>query len=290
MLNPYVQQGKPPTTRKSVVAFLDVLGFTQSMRLAYAGGDAAQLLTSFRSALDDAYERFQGKEWERIIGPEKAATETDAWHVKAFTDNIVIGYPVHPREPDAEAELGSLLLAIRDYQLEMTVRGFFLRGGVSIGELYMDDEIVFGDALIEAYETEQTAARDPRIVVSKSAQAHVRQHFGFYGHPADSPHNEVLLKDVDGQLFVNYLGAAYDEEPELPDWSKILQHQRAVEASLDKFKENPPIWSKYAWVANYHNFLCQEQGGRFLQYNIPADRLRPHPERIHDSWARQVPD
>ena len=285
MLNPYVQEGNPPTTQKSVVAFLDVLGFSQRMKDAYEQHSAAHLLTEFRAALDCAYQHFSDHVTERILGAEQAAKEAASWHVKAFTDNIVIGYPIFAREPDAEAELGSLLLAIRDYQLEMTVRGFFLRGGVSIGELYMDDEIVFGDALIEAYETEQRVARDPRIVISKSAQGYVRQHFGFYGHPAYSPHDEVMLKDTDGQLFVNYLGATYDDDPESPDWSKISQHRIAVEGSLEKFRENPPIWSKYAWVANYHNFLCEEQGGRFLEHKIQTERLRTHPERLHEGWA-----
>lgn len=93
MLNPYVVPGKPPTTRKSVVALLDVLGFTQRMKAAYLNGDARELLIRLREALDDAYLQFKDK----------------------------------------------------------------------------------------------------------------RQHLGFYEEPAASPHNEVLLKDVDGQLFVNYL-------------------------------------------------------------------------------------
>jgi len=285
MLNPYVEVGKPPSTRFSVVALLDVLGFAERMRQSYRDGGAAGLLIDFRSALDSAYENFRNTDLERVIGAEKASKVLDCWHVKAFTDNIVIGFPVHPSEPDAEAEMGSVLLALREYQLEMVIRGFFVRGSVSIGDLYMDDEIVFGDALLTAYEAEQTVARDPRIVISASARSYVKRHFGFYAEPASAPHNEVLLKDADGQLFVNYLGATYDESPESPDWGRLASHKAAVEKELTRFKENPPIWSKYAWVANYHNFICQEQGGNFVKHRIGAELLRAGPERLSTSWA-----
>jgi hypothetical protein len=170
----------------------------------------------------------------------------------------------------------------------MVAHGFFVRGGVSIGDLYMDNEIVFGKGLLEAYETEQTAARDPRIVISKSAVDYILQHFKFYGSPADSPHDDVLLVDTDGELFVNYLGATFDEEPESPDWTRVAQHQIAVEKGLNDFRGNPPIWSKYAWVANYHNFICDEQGGRFLQYKIRPELLGTQPMRIHKAAADPV--
>src|SRR5258708_21417480 len=94
-----------------------------------------------------AREAFSDDMWGRPI-------QVKTWEVKAFTDNIVIGCPIYLNEPDAEAELGSVLLSVREYQLTMVHAGFFVRGGISISQLYMDDEIVFSDALMEAYSAE----------------------------------------------------------------------------------------------------------------------------------------
>jgi hypothetical protein len=157
--NPYVVSGEPPKTRNSVVAVLDVLGFAETMKAAYRNRTAPKLLAELRTAMDNAYENFA----ERNLDMEMPAS----WYVKAFTDNIVVGHPImFYDEDDAEAELGSVLIALREYQLEMVNRGFFIRGGIAIGELYVDDEIVFGSALLEAYQAEQSTARDPRVVIS----------------------------------------------------------------------------------------------------------------------------
>jgi len=195
--NPYHVRGEPPRTQNSVVAVLDVLGFTDAMRAAYRSGDALKLLRNLRSALDRAYGHFKEHDW--------GARRDPSWYVKAFTDNIVVGYPI--LFSDAEGELGSVLLALREYQLEMVISGFFVRGGVSIGQMYMDDEIVYGSALLEAYDAEQSIARDPRVVIATSARSYVRKQFKFYADPAEAPQNQVLLSDVDEQVFVNYLGA-----------------------------------------------------------------------------------
>jgi hypothetical protein len=182
-------------------------------------------------------------------------------------------------EPDAEAELGAVLLAVREYQLTMVNSGFFVRGGISIGQLYMDDEIVFGDALIDAYTAESTLARDPRIVFAKSVQPYLEHQLKFYGVPAESPHNRVLLRDVDGQVFVNYLGAIFDDL-NTPRLGELEKHKNGIEGKLERYKNEPPLWSKYAWAANYHNFICQEQGGLLSKYMIDADLLRSHPTRL----------
>lgn len=40
---------------------------------------------------------------------------------------------------------------IAAYQCTLLEHGFFVRGGIAIGEHYMDRDIVFGSALIEAH-------------------------------------------------------------------------------------------------------------------------------------------
>lgn len=274
--NPYTLDTTEPVLKHSVAAFLDILGFVGEMKASFEGGTAANLLGRLRSALSRSYSEFRDDMRGRPI-------HVKTWVVKAFTDNIVIGYPIYLGEPDAEAELGSVLLSVREYQLTMVNAGFFVRGGISIGQLYMDDEIVFGDALIDAYTAESTLARDPRIVLAKSVYPYLKQHLKYYASPAESPHNRVLLRDVDDQIFVNYLGAIFDDLSD-PRLGELENHKKVVEEKLQQYKNEPPLWGKYAWSANYHNFICKEQGNPlFLKYRIDDNLLRIHPMRLFSS-------
>ena len=62
--------------------------------------------------------------------------DKDSYKVKIFTDNIVIGYPV--MFDDAESELGRIFFSLAFFQLSMVNQGFFLRGAISIDNLYID--------------------------------------------------------------------------------------------------------------------------------------------------------
>jgi hypothetical protein len=198
---------------------------------------------------------------------------------QAFTDNIVIGCPLS-LDDDGEAELGALVLSLRWYQLERVNRGFFVRGGIAVGELYVDEDIVFGDALIEAHRIESEVACDPRIVLSETIGPYLLRHAQSYSGPQEFPYNQTLLVDADGQLFVNYLGATFDEDPDGPDLSAIKAHRESVTSMLDVHKASPAIWAKYAWAANYHNFICDEQQGPLLQLQIEPSLLRLTPVRM----------
>jgi hypothetical protein len=248
-LSPYWQGGSTPRTMRSLVAFLDILGFKDRMRDTYKKEDSApnRLLRELREALSASYAH---------LSPMWALELPDArqWDVKTFTDCVVIGYPF---EKDGEGELGHTFGLIGAFQLEMVSRGFFVRGGIAVGEAYMDRDIVFGDALIEAYEAESAVARDPRVVLARSARELAENHLRFYADPTDAPHNVELLRDTDNQVFLDYLATIL-----LPDSGSTVakgdlrKHKRQIEGALQTFKDRPAIWSKYQWVAGYHDYFC----------------------------------
>ena len=110
-------------------------------------------------------------------------------------------------------------------------------------------------ALIDAYDAEQTLARDPRIVLTASAREAVNEHLSYYGHGQHAPQVRDLLEDSDGQFFVNYLDTIVAENGHFYR-AELLRHRAAIEDNLSKFRDRPPIWSKYVWAANYHNYFC----------------------------------
>lgn len=246
--NPYVGKGGPKL-KHSVVAFIDILGYADLVRESRASNTDAQLLSKLHRAL---------KQSRRHVDPRRSGSfvrkisNEDFSAFRSFTDNIVIGHPIWE---DGEIELGSVFNDLSYFQMILTMEGFFVRGAIAIGGLYMDDIAVFGPGLIEAYEAEETLARDPRIVLTKSAKDAVAQHLKYYGRGSHAPQVRDLFKDTDGQLFVNYLDTVFADDGHLFR-DELMRHKRAIEASLTKYRHRPQVWSKYMWTANYHNYFC----------------------------------
>jgi hypothetical protein len=79
--------------------------------------------------------------------------------VSTFSDNVAIS-----TIPD-KAATPVFLDAIATIQLHATARGFLMRGGIAVGDLIHDDDMVFGPALNRALELESKIAKYPRIIV-----------------------------------------------------------------------------------------------------------------------------
>lgn len=245
--NPYKDDTGKDLLRFSAVAFVDILGYSEIVKDIEIKGKSMEFLYNIKDAI------ITGLEW---LLPDKVSEglDKDLYRVKVFTDNIVIGYPIYR---DAEAELGHVFNLLSFFQLEMVNHGFFIRGGVSIGKLYMDENIVFGPGLIEAYEAESDRARDPRIVLAETATNAVKKHLTYYTDASRSPQSRGLFLDSDGQYFINYLDSIMIAEHEYgPNYDELLKHKNRIENCLRTYRSSPHIWTKYAWAANYHNYFC----------------------------------
>lgn len=245
--NPYLGPSGEAELKSSVVAFVDILGFKEMASSAREAAAAQSLLDRLRKALRESLDHIRF--YEKSANPKGS----DIYRVRIFTDNVVIAHPILQ---DAEMELGLVFTQLAIFQTLLATHGFFVRGGVSIGEVTIDEDIVFGPGLVKAYEAESMKARDPRIVLSAEAAEAVRSHLEYYGDKSNAPQTFEYLVDADGQLFINYLQATLlDDQPRV-DIVKL--HKKQVETQLSQTRNRPSIWSKYAWVASYHNFFCAQ--------------------------------
>jgi len=239
--NPYRNSSGHPWLRRSVAVFVDILGYREIVRTATETRKHEEVLTSLRGALDNYFEKLNFDEamW---------ANEPALWRVKTFSDNITIGCPIR-EGGDGVGEMLVILGRFAAFQLGMTLSGFFLRGGAAIGDLYMDSEIIYGPAIIDAHDTEASSAIDPRIVLHGSAVACLDENArGF----------DTFLKDVDGLIFVDYLQPIIEFEKECgPDVESLDRHRDMIVSRLNEFSSNPKVWSKYLWSARYHNCFCK---------------------------------
>jgi len=244
-----------------------------------AAGTVQEMLTQIYDALSSGRAWLGGNvETDDLVG--KAFEHVpDRFALKAFTDNIVMGWPIRD---DAESELFDALDRLGDFQLHMATAGLFVRGGIALGDAYVDDIAVFGEALLEAHAAEEDRARDPRIILSQTAVDAIRVHLSYYNNKASSPQARMILCDADGQWFLNYLNAVlWLEDDTGPAFEPLVRHRAVVEQRLTEYQTFPAIWSKYAWVAGYHNYFCDAHDHWFRkEHKIDLDRYRAAPRLI----------
>jgi len=160
------------------------------------------------------------------------------WIATMFSDLLVIA-----TRADGPAVLSGLAVQGARLQLDLALKGFFLRGGFAVGLFHDMEDIVFGPALVEAHELERDLALSPRVVLSEHAANCLRGH--------DAP----LLVDQDGRAFVDYLAPAFDDV--FVDIDLLLRRHRGVIAKrLQQHRSDSRKWGKYRWVADYHNTIC----------------------------------
>ncbi len=85
--------------------------------------------------------------------------------IKVFSDNIVIAQKVDKEK--LGDQIISIVNLIGSMQFQALLQfDFWLRGGITIGELYIDRTIVWGAGLIDAYNIENNLANYPRVILS----------------------------------------------------------------------------------------------------------------------------
>jgi len=229
------------------------LGFSERIRTSYKDGTANALLESFHKILAKSIARL------------KENTDESMLYFKSFTDNVVLA---HPRfSDDMESEFGFTLWSIREYQFQMALKGFFIRGGLAVDQLFMDGNSVYGMALLTAHDLESKVAVNPIVVLCDNTMKLVDKHIGYYSGEA-APQVRDVLKGPDGRYFLNYLTECIIEgdDREYLDAKSLRRHKKQVESALKAYASIPTVFSKFAWLAEYHNYFCDTVSG-YPEYN-----------------------
>jgi hypothetical protein len=144
MRNPYtVNRNKE--LLPSFVCYADILGFIESSKENFNNHTESQFLSKIRKSLRHAYDRIREEKIEYF--------SVSGFSFKVFTDNLVIGFPVQNFNFDAgEPELGRIYQILSEFQSYLAMDGFFIRGAITYGKHYMDNNVVFGNALLQAVE------------------------------------------------------------------------------------------------------------------------------------------
>lgn len=221
-------------TKKYIVAYLDILGATNRIRENKTAQDASLNL------LYNLYKQIQN------LASENGIKKFADIEFKIFSDNIIIAKKV---SDDINNDVLSLLGCVSNFLCSSVGDsvGWLVRGGVTIGDFYIDDMVVWGSALVRAYELEDKIAVYPRVVLDDNVVEIITK--------IDS---DYVRRDTDGQCFLNYMTIwSYAGEFVQAAFEQMKSEARRKDGTYTD-KVHQKLW----WHMNYINQALDEKNQR----------------------------
>lgn len=158
-------------TEPRIVAFIDILGFSAIIE-EYDSNDQSNILNELHDTLETAI-----RVSIENITDQKAQTDLKEYlEYRMFSDCICISLPFIEFGNDFHIQFHSLATIVKSYQLAMMQRGFFVRGGISVGSFYSDKNMIFSGGLVSAYKLEQKTIY-PVIAIEKTVIERLKRNF-----------------------------------------------------------------------------------------------------------------
>lgn len=228
------------------VAFLDILGWSSVIEESIGDHELTQ-------GLGVSLNYIQMR--ERINRVIKVPQDMQITH---FSDCIAIS-----TNAARHITFSMLLETVRDIAQNFLRMGFLFRGGISKGKLLHKGNMIYGPALIRAYELECKEAITPRIliddgIVDKSVTGvAVRNKNGdLLGY------TKLWALDSDDKVMADYLRPFMDmpdtQTPELVVRSVLEPAYTTINHGLNTHQGNEKILRKYRWLTNYYNMVCDD--------------------------------
>lgn len=216
---------------KYMVAYLDLLGASHNIK-ADSNGEYLRTVYQCYAIASKAVDYMSN-------------TVTYPFQSKIFSDNIVIALPCNETEMNDNhpiIALNRMTAIIGALQRNFLEHDILSRGSIAYRDLFIDDLMVFGNALIQAYELESGVANFPRVVFSKQVQEFDVE-VELEGSMVSA---NKLRRDSDGIFFLDYLDYPDDE-------SVQALVAKSIQWVTDKIvkESNVRILQKLGWHKNY---------------------------------------
>jgi len=242
---------KPFEYRPSIVSYFDILGM--KTLLGDAGSDAGKVAEILQTT-------------RRFSRPDIDAEEEFGWTFVNFSDLVLRTVPILS-EVNLKHRLGVVyyeLSDLADIQVNLASKNVLIRGAVTLGDITVDRDLVFGPALATAYLLESKRAIFPRIIVDQLVLQGLKKLPVLRAHDYKQEMayiRRLIRRDVDGNWFVDYLRYALDNSDDYSQYGKFILHHRSLvlrqlseSGALDgRTREGRNRRAKAAWLRSYHN-------------------------------------
>lgn len=230
--------------QKYYVAFLDILGFKEIVE-----NDNFEKINSLIGKYDKEYiMKLLNLGLDDINDEEDLAA--NYLKIVQFSDSIIVSVP-----SDVDYSFDTLLVAVRDLIADCFIsHGILLRGGITEGNFYINDNKIFGTALNEAYKLENSSAIYPRVIFTeKTLYNYKKKCLG------SMPCKSIAEIDEDGYYFVDYLFSINWDFLLPKERIELIQkyediNEKIVQVYTDllsKVTDNH-VRGKYLWLKKYY--------------------------------------
>jgi hypothetical protein len=261
------------TYRKAILTHIDIMGFSDLIDQSKV--DERKVSEIARSLQTIKDQMAQGGMRAKKSG--KPSGEFDSLNFSDLTVRVS-----YVNNDDALLDcLDWELFYLVTKQCELALEGTLIRGGISFGDIYVEttsaglppdqrlERIIFGPALVRAYELESKLAIFPRIAIAPELMAKV--------HSATSKiPSTYIQRGDDGIHFVDYLHGTCDTLGYTSeDIDETLKKHRAlVSKKLEELSHGADkIRQKALWLALYHNRTIKLMNGPTIGSDHPTDDL-----------------
>ena len=215
-------------TKSAVVAFIDVLGSSEAIK-----NNVNESLNAIHTAYDETIIEFR-KFHSRFMNEPK---------IDIFSDNIILSNEIV--EGEEERAFFSVIFFSALLQMNMWVNDLLVRGGISCGDFFSDDRMIWGNALIRAYKLEGQIAIYPRIIVEPEIADIIKLMM-------KPDKGRLLCEDFDGLYFIDPFGTNQKE-------SGLYLVDQFIDANTIRLRNsqgNLKIYQKINWLQQY---FCEKR-------------------------------
>jgi hypothetical protein len=241
--------------RQALVSYVDILGFRQLVK--ESDDDPAKgerILNILRVLKKEAefgwIDHGADNKIVRIFFPDN------------FSDTLIRTTFIGSRS--LAEYIDSELMILCSIQAELTaVYGLMLRGGISLGGMYREDDpekgkFIFGPALVRSYELAEELAVVPRILIDPDLIRRMTEHK--QERPFYNDFAQCRKQAEDGSFFIDYLNWEYrirdlysPKGIQAADEMLELHKKVAEQKLLELGAKGERLRQKARWLAVYHN-------------------------------------
>ena len=218
---------------KYAVAYLDLLGTKANIK-SVANSTSIRDLWSLVTKFEETISKIMGRSVDYRI----------------FSDNICIFIKLE-NDNDNRNAFEDLLRYVSVFQsLAIAEFKLLFRGGIAVGDFFVDDNFIIGQALCDAVWLEEKEAKTPRVILHETAVGYVENHY-----PIEQlVENGDIFKDEE-YYALDYLMSRYNTTRD--DGLEFLKEHKEVLTYLLKESKKEAL-EKVDFLIKYHNKCCKE--------------------------------
>lgn len=151
--------------------------------------------------------------------------------ISTFSDHVVSSYLISKTKNQKLIDLQITMFTDQAQRIAASMArdalniGLLVRGGLTVGKLFHEQGVVFGEAMIDAFQLESRTSIYPRVAVSSA----IYDHFDA---------RKYLEQDADKIWHLNYVQRMVDSVPSGDRKGWMENHLHKVSSSIDDLEKN----------------------------------------------------